>query len=58
MFYGVFIAEEDDRAEDKGSGGTTVVDIETVLVALLNMPLGPTHFSDEALLWYKAELPV
>ena len=23
MFYGVFIAEEDDRAEDKGSGGTT-----------------------------------
>ena len=23
MFHGVFVAEEDDRAEDKGSVGTT-----------------------------------
>jgi len=50
VFYGVFIAEEDDRAEDKGSGGTIVVDIQTFLVAILNMSLGPTHFSDKVLL--------
>lgn len=49
MFYGVLIAE-DDRAEDKGSGGTTVVEVQTFLVAVLNISLGPTRFSDEALL--------
>jgi hypothetical protein len=42
MFYGVLTAEEVDEVDavgDKGSGGTTVVDVQTLLEAFLNMPL-------------------
>ena len=39
MFSGVFIAEEVDGVGDKGSGDTTVVDVQTVLEAFLNMSL-------------------
>ena len=39
MFSGVFIAEEVDGVGDKGSGGTTTVDVWTLLEAFLNMSL-------------------
>jgi hypothetical protein len=33
VFSGDFIAEEVDRGEDKGSGDTTTVDVQTLLEA-------------------------
>ena len=38
MFSGVFIPEEADGVGDKGSGDTVTVDVQTPLVAILNMP--------------------
>jgi hypothetical protein len=35
-FSGVFIAEEVDRVGDIGSGDATVVDVQTLLEAVLN----------------------
>ena len=37
MFCGIFIAEEVDEAGDKGSGGSTEADVQTLLEAVLNM---------------------
>jgi hypothetical protein len=44
MFSGVFIAEEVDGVGDKGTGDTTVVDLQSVLEAFLNMSLKSACF--------------
>ena len=51
IFSVLFIAEEVDGEGDKGSGDTIAIDVQTVLVGVLNMSLGPTPFSDEDFLW-------
>jgi hypothetical protein len=58
MFSGVFIAEEVGRIGDKGSGDTTMVDIQIFLKAFLNMSLRLACFFDEDCFWLKAKLPV
>jgi hypothetical protein len=51
VFSVVFIAEDVDGVGDKGSGDTTVVNVETLLDAFLNMSLRSACFIDEAFLW-------
>ena len=46
MFYGVFTVEEFGRG-DKGSGDTTMVDVQTPQEAFLNMSLSFAYFSSE-----------
>jgi hypothetical protein len=46
LFCGVFIAEEVDRIENKASGNTTTVYVQTLLEALLNMSCRSACFSD------------
>jgi hypothetical protein len=36
---------------DKGSGNTTMVDVQTLLEAFLNMSLRSDSFIDEAFFW-------
>jgi hypothetical protein len=45
VFSEVFIAEEVDGVGEKGSGDTTMVDIQTLLEAFLNMSLKYACFS-------------
>jgi hypothetical protein len=47
MFYGVFTVEEFGREGDKVSGDTTMVDVQTLQVAFLNMSLSFACFSNE-----------
>jgi hypothetical protein len=47
----VFIAQEFDGVEDKGSGDTIKVDVQTHLEALSNTPLISVCFITEAFLW-------
>jgi hypothetical protein len=51
VFSGVFIAEEVDGVGDRGSGDTTMVDVQILLEAFLNMPLRSACFIDEAFFW-------
>jgi len=51
MFSGVFIAEEVDGVGDKGSGDTTMVDLQMILEAFLKMFLRSACFIDEASFW-------
>jgi hypothetical protein len=37
VFTGVFVAEEVDAVRDKGSGDKTMVDMQRLLVAFLNV---------------------
>jgi len=53
VFYGVFIAEEADGVVDKGSGDTTMVNVQTFLLSFMNMCLKSGCFIDEALLLIK-----
>jgi hypothetical protein len=46
--FRVFIAEEVERGEDKESGDTTTVDVQTLLEAFLNMSLISACFHDDA----------
>jgi hypothetical protein len=56
--FGVFIVEEVDGVEAKGSGDTTMVDVLTLLDAFLNTSLISVCFTNEALFWQKAEVRV
>lgn len=47
MFSGVFIAEAVDGVGKKGSGGTTVVDVQTLLETTLNMSLRSGCLTDK-----------
>jgi hypothetical protein len=47
VFYGVFTAEEFGRG-DKGSGDTTVVDVQILQEAFLKMSPSSTCFTDKA----------
>jgi len=47
VLSGAFTAEEDDEVGDKGSGDTTMVDVQTLLEASLNMSLRYDCFIDE-----------
>ena len=47
MFSGLFTDEEFDRVEDKGSVDTTMVDVQTLLEAFLNMFLRSACFTDD-----------
>jgi hypothetical protein len=58
VFSGFFIGEESDGLVDKGSECVTVVDIQTLLEAFLNMPLRSACFIDEGFLWKKTKLAV
>ena len=45
MFSGVFIAEEVEGVGDKDSEDTTIIDIQTLLEAFLNMSLRSACFT-------------
>jgi len=47
----IFIAQEVVEAEDKESSDITKVEVQTLLEALLNMPLISTCFTEEAFFW-------
>jgi hypothetical protein len=49
VFYGVFVSEEADGVVDKGSGDTTMVNVQTLLLSFLNMCPNSACFIDEAL---------
>lgn len=51
MFSGVFIPEELDRVGDKGTGDTTMVEVQTLLEVFVNMSLRPACFTDNASFW-------
>lgn len=51
MCSGVFIAEKFDGVGCKGSGETTMVDVQTVLEAFLNLSQRSANFIDEAFFW-------
>jgi len=53
VFPGVLIAEGVDRVGDKGSGDTTIVDLEIFLKAIWNMSLMLACFFDEAFSLFK-----
>jgi hypothetical protein len=55
VFYGVFVDEEVDEGGDKGSGDTTMVDVQTLLEAFLNMCLICTCFTDYKLFLVKSK---
>ena len=48
MLSRVFIAEEIDGAGDKGSGDSTLIDVESLMEAFLKMSLRCTFFVDKA----------
>jgi hypothetical protein len=48
VFSGVFIAKKVDRVGGKGSGDTTVVGVQTLLEAVLNMSPRSACFTDQA----------
>jgi hypothetical protein len=48
VFSGVFKTEEIDGIGDKGSGDTTMVDVQTLLEAFVNMSLRYACSIDEA----------
>jgi hypothetical protein len=48
VFSGVIIAEEVDGVRDKGSGNTTIVGVQTLSDAILNLS---ACFTDEAFFW-------
>ena len=56
MFFGV-VTEEGDGVGDNRPGDSTVVDVQTLLEAFLNMSLRSTYF-DESFSWYKTNLLV
>jgi hypothetical protein len=59
VFSGVFIIEEVDGIGDKWSGDTTMVEVQTLLEAFLNMSVRSARFIDETLfLLVKAKLLV
>jgi hypothetical protein len=49
MFSGISIAKEVDGVGDKWSGNTTMVSVQALLDAFLNMSLKSTCFIDEIL---------
>jgi hypothetical protein len=51
VFFGVFKAEGCAEVRDKGSEDTRMVDVQTFLVALLNMSKRYACFFDEAFAW-------
>ena len=51
MFPGVITAKEVDGVGGKGLGGTTTVDVQTLLKASSNMSQRSACFIDEALFW-------
>ena len=53
MFFGVFIADEFDGVGDKGLGGTTIVHVQTLLEAFLNISLRSPCFIKDAFFWQK-----
>ena len=57
MFSGVFRAEEVEGAGDKESEGTTMVDVQTLFEAFLNMSKRSACLIDEAFSWQKAKPP-
>jgi hypothetical protein len=44
VFSGLFIVEEFDGVGDKVSGGASVADVQTLLVAFMNMSLRTSSF--------------
>ena len=53
MLCGVYVAKEVDAVENKGSGNTTLVDLQTLLEAFLNVSLRSACFSDEVFFMVK-----
>jgi hypothetical protein len=51
VFYGVFTVEEFGRGGDKGSGDTTMVDLQILREAFLNMSLSFACFNSEDFFW-------
>ena len=51
MCSGVFTAKKVDGVGDKGSVETTMVDVQTLLEAFLNLSQRSASFIDEAFLW-------
>lgn len=51
VFPGVITAQEVDGVGGKGPGGTTTVDVQTLLKAFSNMSQRSACFVDEALFW-------
>lgn len=58
MFSRVFTVAEIDAVEDKEPGDTTAVDVQTLFVAFLHMPLKSVCLNDETSFWQKAKLPI
>jgi hypothetical protein len=57
VLAGIFTAEEVDAVGDKGSGDTTMVDVQTHFKVFLNMFLRSAYFIDKASYYQKAKLP-
>jgi hypothetical protein len=55
VFAGVFIAEEVDGVQDKGSGETTTAEVQTLLEPSLNLSLRSACFTDKALFLVKSK---
>ena len=51
MFSGALTAEEVDGVVDKWSGDTTVIDVQALLEAFLNMSLWFACLIDEEIFW-------
>jgi len=51
VFYGVFTAEEFATEGDKGSGDTTMVDVQILQEAFLNRSLSFACFRSEDFFW-------
>jgi hypothetical protein len=51
MFFGVFLAEDIDGLEDKVSGDTMMLDLQTLLEDFLNFSLRSACFTNEAFFW-------
>jgi hypothetical protein len=51
VFSGVFIAEEVDGVGDKMSGDITMIHVQTLLKAFLNMLLRSAGSIDDAFFW-------
>jgi hypothetical protein len=48
VFSGVFIVEEVDGVGDRGSRGASVADVQTIVVAFMNMSVRYSACIDEA----------
>ena len=57
MFFGVFLTEEVDGVGGNGPGDSTVVDVQILLEAFLNVSLRYTYF-DEYFFFYKTKFLV